>query len=109
VREIKQALGFIKEAIEIGNQLVELSGEIGRNTVLGPERSSSGKSVIHNRERKQKQGYVIKTKESTILQKFLSAKNANLSLSLQIEPQLGEPIEISANVRLTRGGRRNDK
>ena len=48
-------------------------------------------------------GYVLRAKESPLVKKALSAKRAELNLSLEIEPSLGEPISLKANITLRRG------
>jgi len=79
--EIRTVLKFLKEADQIARELSTLSGQL-------PARP---------------RGYVIKARESSLLQKALSAKRARLNLSLQIEPYMGEAINLTANINLTRG------
>ena len=86
--ELRTVLNFIKEANEVARELSALSGETGRQ----------------NPKRGAPRGYVIRPKETPLLQKALSAKRAELNLSLLIEPPLGEPINLTANIKLRRGG-----
>ena len=89
--ELKTVFKFLKEANEVARELSALSGETGRQR-QNPKRGAHPK------------GYVLKTKETPLLQKALSAKRAELNLSLLIEPPLGEPINLTANIKLRRGG-----
>jgi len=89
MEEIKRALHFIREASEIAKELSALSGE------LPPP--------------KTKKGYVVKTKESPLIARFFQAKRADLNLSLEIEPPLGEPISLKATLHLRRGGTNNGR
>jgi len=91
MEEIKRALHFIREASEIAKELSALSGE------LPPPKTKKGK------------GYVIKAKESSLIDKFLHSKRADLNLSLEIEPPLGEPISLKATLHLRRGGTNNGR
>ncbi len=87
--ELKTVFKFLKEANEVARELSALSGETG--TKQNPKKGAP-------------RGYVIRPKETSLIQKALSAKRAELNLSLLIEPQLGEPVNLTANIRLRRGG-----
>ena len=88
--ELKTVFKFLKEANEVARELSALSGETGKQR--------------QNPKKGAPRGYVIRPKETPLLQKALSAKRAELNLSLLIEPPLGEPINLTANIRLKRGG-----
>ncbi|TCK06356.1 hypothetical protein [Phorcysia thermohydrogeniphila] len=89
---MKELVNFLKGAIELTNQIGELTGKVGAESY--PQKSTPQKP----------KGYVIKTKTgSSPVQKILSAKKAELSFSFYLEPSLGEPLQISANVKFARG------
>jgi len=85
--ELRTVLGFLREANQIARELSSLSGEL---------------PAVQNK--KPAKGYVLKTKGSPLIQKFLTARRARVSLSLQIEPFLGDPFTLTADVKLSRGG-----
>lgn len=87
--ELKTVFKFLKEANEVARELSALSGETGAK-----QRPKKG----------DPRSYVIRPKETPLLQKAFSAKRAELNLSLLIEPPLGEPLTLTANIKLRRGG-----
>ena len=90
--ELRSVFQFIHDTAEFIN---ELGG------VLPEGRAQKGKGGAPPK------GYVLKAKESPLILKALSAKRAELNLSLEIEPHLGEPLTIRANFSLRRGGQRD--
>jgi len=83
---MKEVAKFIREAIELTSQIAELTKPV--------------------RSHPQPRGYVIKTTgSSSPVKKLLSnTKKAELTLTLNVEPILGEPIHLSLSARLKRGG-----
>jgi len=88
--ELRSVFQFIHDTAEFINELGGVLPE-GRE----PKRGKGGAPP---------KGYVLKAKESPLIRKALSAKRAELNLSLEIEPHLGDPLSIRANITLKRGG-----
>ena len=88
--ELRSVFQFIHDTAEFINELGGVLPE-GRE----PKRGKGGAPP---------KGYVLKAKESPLIRKALSAKRAELNLSLEIEPHLGDPLSIKANITLKRGG-----
>ena len=93
-KELRSVFQFIHETAQLVNELGGVLPE-GRE----PQRKGKGGAPP--------KGYVLKAKESPLIRKALSAKRAELNLSLEIEPHLGDPIAIKANFSLRRGGQRD--
>jgi len=86
--ELRSVFQFIHETAQLVN---ELGG------VLPEGRAQKAKRGAHPK------GYVLRAKETPLVKKALSAKRAELNLSLEIEPHLGDPISLRANITLRRG------
>ncbi len=89
--ELRSVFQFIHDTAEFINELGGVLPE-GRE----PKRREKGGAPP--------KGYVLRAKESPLIRKALSAKRAELNLSLEIEPHLGDPISLRANITLKRGG-----